>query len=434
MHPRVLIVGTVPYNTQSTSRAFDAYFHDWEKENLAQIFSNTKKPCKGHCGTLFQITDQRLVKKRFDKSVETGVIFDYGELADAWKDNDPEVGSSLFSGLYRIGKSGTPLVRLIRKAVWNEKYWNTPKLNEWLEKFDPQCVFLSFSDDFFILEIALYVAEKFDIPIVSSTGDDYYFNDRFSLSPFYHIYRSKYKKLNRKVFARPGSAIYIGDKIRDKYNAEFGLGGETIYLASGVQRQPFRPIDTVSPKILYCGNIRLGRDRSLIDVARALKEINKDYKLTVYSNEDDPGIISRMTRESAIDYRGSAPYATVKREMENCDIAVIVEGFAEKDVRTVRYSVSTKVADSVASGRFILTYGGAECGAVEQMRRLGCGLVCVSRDELVSGLKRLFGDTVYQKKCYDASAEAYEKFYQPKDNVRRFERTVEKAINEYKHT
>ena len=33
MHPRVLIVGTVPYNTKSTSRAFDAYFHYWEKEN-----------------------------------------------------------------------------------------------------------------------------------------------------------------------------------------------------------------------------------------------------------------------------------------------------------------------------------------------------------------------------------------------------------------
>ena len=54
MHPRVLIVGTVPYNTKSTSRAFDAYFHYWEKENIAQIFSNTKKPCKGHCETLFR--------------------------------------------------------------------------------------------------------------------------------------------------------------------------------------------------------------------------------------------------------------------------------------------------------------------------------------------------------------------------------------------
>ena len=67
MHPRVLIVGTVPYNTKSTSRAFDAYFHYWEKENIAQIFSNTKKPCKGHCETLFQITDHRVLQRWMGK-------------------------------------------------------------------------------------------------------------------------------------------------------------------------------------------------------------------------------------------------------------------------------------------------------------------------------------------------------------------------------
>lgn len=47
MHPRVLIVGTVPYNTKSTSRAFDAYFHYWEKENIAQIFSQYKEAVQG---------------------------------------------------------------------------------------------------------------------------------------------------------------------------------------------------------------------------------------------------------------------------------------------------------------------------------------------------------------------------------------------------
>ena len=80
MHSRVLIVGTVPYNTKSTSRAFDAYFHYWEKNNIAQIFSNTKKPCKGHCETLFQITDQRILKRWLGKRIDTGLIFQYEEL------------------------------------------------------------------------------------------------------------------------------------------------------------------------------------------------------------------------------------------------------------------------------------------------------------------------------------------------------------------
>lgn len=77
MHPKIMIVGTVPYNKRSTSRAFEAYFHNWEKENCAQIFSNTRTPCKGHCGTLFQITDQRMLKRRFDKKEKTGKIFKF---------------------------------------------------------------------------------------------------------------------------------------------------------------------------------------------------------------------------------------------------------------------------------------------------------------------------------------------------------------------
>ena len=92
-HRRVLIVGTVPYNEMSTSRAFDSYFHFWEKENLAQIFSNAKAPAKGHCGTLYQITDARMLKRRFDKKTKTGVIFNYEALNDGWKDSSLEVGS-----------------------------------------------------------------------------------------------------------------------------------------------------------------------------------------------------------------------------------------------------------------------------------------------------------------------------------------------------
>ena len=218
MHPRVLIVGTVPYNKRSTSRAFEDYFCNWEKENLAQIFSNTKKPCKGHCGTLFQITDQRMLKRWMSKSVETGVVFDYDELGSEWVNNDLEVGSSTIGHMYRIGSKRTAFTHCLRGLLWRKKYWCTEKLNQWLDDFQPECVFLSFSDDFFIPQIALYVARRYDIPIVSSIGDDYFFNAQQTLSPFYHLYKSNYRKLIKNVLNWPGSAIYISDKIRDKYN------------------------------------------------------------------------------------------------------------------------------------------------------------------------------------------------------------------------
>ena len=138
---------------------------------------------------------------------------------------------------------------LLRRWLWSKKYWCTEELNQWLDDFKPECVFLSLSNDFFIQDIAIYVAERFDIPVIISIGDDYYFNYMKSLSPMYHWYKLSYRNALRKVFARSQRAIYISDKIRDKYNAEFHLYGKTVYLTSEVQRKPFRPIAKDHPVI-----------------------------------------------------------------------------------------------------------------------------------------------------------------------------------------
>ena len=225
------------------------------------MFSDPAEPIKGHCGRLYQITDRRMLGRWFDKKVETGQGFVYEELPEESpvnvKDTDGEV-SGFVGYLKSFGQKHTPLSHLMRKVLWRKKYWNTPEFNKWLEEFNPECIFLSFSNDFFILEIALYIAWKFDIPICSSTGDDYYFDGKFSLNPLYYIYHEWYKSLNRKVFRHKGSAIYIGDKIRDKYNGAFGLNGETVYLVSDIERRPFKPIDPNNFTVRYFGNIGYG--------------------------------------------------------------------------------------------------------------------------------------------------------------------------------
>ena len=402
-HHRVLIVGTIPYNKNTSSRAFDAYFHNWEKENIRQIFSNTKTPVKGHCGSLYQITDQRLLKKRRGKIEEVGVVLSDEELPLDWKDNDLEVGSSFISFLYKFGSKDTPLKYLLRKWIWKEKYWNTNQLQQWLDEFRPECVFLAFSDDFFIPEIALFVAEKYNIPIMSCIGDDYYFNDHFSLSPFYYMYRSKYKKMIRRVFAHKGSAIYIGDKIRDKYNSYFGLNGETVYLTSEIKRHPFRPINVEHPLITYCGNIRLGRNKSLAEVGEALIKIDPSYSLEVYSAEKREEYIKVLRGKPGINYKGALPYSDVMKVMHDSDIVVIVEGFSTKDIRTTKYSLSTKAADAMATGGQILVYGSMECGVIEYMDSTKCAVVCNDRDKLSDCIQQLISSVDLQRMLYEQS-------------------------------
>ena len=400
MSRRILIVGTVPYNEKSTSRAFASYFCGMPRENLAQIFSNTKKPVKGHCNTLYQITDQRMLKRRFDPKIKTGVIYNYEDLGDAWESTDLEVGSNTIAKMYNFGKKKNSLVYLIRKFVWKKKYWCTKELNDWMDRFNPECVFLSFSDDFFIPQIALYVAEKYDIPIISSIGDDYYFNYKKTISPLYHWYKLQYRALIRKIFRHPGSAIYIGNKIRDKYNSEFGLNGETVYLTSSIQRREFKPIDKMSPVISYFGNIRLGRNESLNQIGLVLGKIDSKYRLHVYSNETDPNFYRMLLDNPNVEFHGSVPYAEVQKRTIASDIIIVVEGFKKKDVDITRYSLSTKVADSLASGVSVLAYGSSECGAIEYCAETGCIVTCTNGDDLFEMINRLINDTALQHRNY----------------------------------
>jgi glycosyltransferase involved in cell wall biosynthesis len=419
MHRRILIVGTVPYNKNMTSRAFDAYFHNWEKENIRQIFSNAKTPVKGHCGSLYQITDQYLLKKRLGKINEIGKIFNYNELPDDWQNNDLEVSNAFVDKLYKIGSRDTSIKHLARKWLWKKKYWNTEKLNNWLDEFKPECVFLAFSDDFFIPEIAIYVAEKYNIPIMSCIGDDYYFNDRFSLSPFYRIYRKKYKAFIRNVFKHKGSAFYISDKIRDKYNSEFGLNGETIYLTSDIERREFKEIDKENPVITYCGNIRLGRNRSLANIGKALFEINPDYKLQIYSSEMDEKYIKVLKGKPGIDYKGAVPYKEVMQIIHNSDIVVVAEGFEKKNIIITKYSLSTKAADAIASGAQILAYGDPDCGVIGYLSSVGCAVMCTDKNTelLKEKISNLINDSDLQKRLYDTSEKILNEHHSKERNL-----------------
>lgn len=430
MKPRVLIVGTVPYNKKSTSRAFESYFSGWDRECLAQIFSHTKKPVKGHCSTFYQITDRQMIKKIYSKKAEVGIIYYYQELEDEWADNSLEIDEKVYLQMYKIGRMHTPLTHLIRKLVWRKKNWCSKKLNEWLDSFKPECVFLSFSDDFFISEIALYVAERFNIPIVSSIGDDYYFNNSFSVSPFYYLYKSMYRRLIRRVFQHKGSAIYISDKIRDKYNQSFHLKGETVYLTSEVIRKPFKIINKTNPVICYFGNIGAGRNHSLADIGTALGKIDSKYILNVYSNETDKKYTRIFQNNLNIRFHGSIPYTEVKRKSSECDVIVLVEGFAKSDVNKVRYSLSTKAADSLASGSNILVYGSEECGLIEYMESTNSATVCVEPEQLEQTIRKLFEDVKYQKRNYDTAIKIYSQNHLLDKSTTIFENIVRRVIEE----
>ena len=232
------------------------------------------------------------------------------------------------------------------------------------------------------------------------------FADEFSLGNTvdeYYRPRKKFKTLTEEVFRHPGSAVYACDKIRDKYNEHFKLNGETIYFNSSLKRKAYSPINLKSPNIAYFGNVRLGRNRSLCELADALKRINSNYILQVYTNEVDEDYISMLKKHSNILFGGAIPYEQVQKKIAECDIYVVVESFLEENVNFTKYSLSTKAADGLTSGSTVFAYGPIESGVIDYLVKSHAAAVCTEENKLYDVLSELLDDQNYQEDLYNRS-------------------------------
>lgn len=402
MH-NVIIIGTVPYKRNGPSRAYESYFANWDQDKLAQIFSNQEAPMKGHCSTFFQITDTMLLRRWFHSNEIVGKIYQYRELYDegTFEPSPKSKKRAVIDKLIHSGSSHTPLVHLLRGILWRESFWCTRELTSWLDKFSPECVFVSFSDDFFILNLAIYVSKRYSIPIVPTISDDYYFIETRNRSIFYKIYKIKYKKLVDDLISRCSGALYISDKIRDKYNTFFGLQGQTVYLHSDIQRKEFQPINKDHIVISYFGNVLLDRYISIVEIAQALKEINPDYIINVYSGQIDKKVLCEFKKNSNIFFCGSVSYSDVITKTKDSDIILVVEAFTEYNINSTRYSLSTKAADSLKSGANILAYGSEECGLIDYLKRNDACVCCTEKTSLKAKIVSLINDISLQRFYYD---------------------------------
>lgn len=432
-HKKVLIVSAVPYSKTTSGRSLNTYFKNWEHDNVAQVFSVNKTPVKGHCGKMYQITDEMLLKRRLKKNTVVGKEYLRDNLKDDVVANNVTNNTSgkLVSKMYKSGRRKTSLKLLLRKNIWKKKYWNTPRFNEWLDDFKPEVVFVCLSNAFYVQEIALYVAEKYNIPIITIIYDDYYFDNRFSLSPFYQIYRRKYKKMLRSFLSKSEEVLYISEKMRDEYNKHFNLSGKTMHLTSSIERREFQSIKT-PPVISYFGNIRFGRNESLAEIGKALFEINPEWKLNVYTNENLKSAVKVIENAKGINLNAAIPYDEVTKRILSSDIIVIVEGFKKNDVLTTRYSLSTKTADSIRAGVNVLAYGSKECGAMIYMESMKCAKVVTDKKSLKFAIESFILDYDLQKDYYENSKKIAMQNHDLDTNALIFESIVNKISSSRK--
>lgn len=388
---KVLIISHNPISTyHNMGKTLLTLFHSFKKEELCQFYIYPTFPDVDKCESSFRITDKDVVRNLFARSFGTEIT---DKDIDATHDYYSEVISN--KNLYQTSKNKRPYRNLLRDFMWKMSHWYNKKLAAWLKKEKPTVIFIAPGMSKFIYNVAIKISKKHNIPIVAYICDDYYHlepDKQFGRKYQLYILRKKIKQL----FNKSSLIITISDSQNGLYSTEFNRPCLTIMTGSSVSvNNQIKERDTVEA-ITYMGNISCNRFKSLCDIGIILNEINKEqgtkYSLKVYTSEQNQDILNELKLNGTIEVNPFVTGEKYKEVFYSAEMLLHVEAFDDESINRVKYSVSTKIADSLGSGICLFAYGPSSVASMQHLIDNDCAICATSRDELKAKLLLAFNN------------------------------------------
>ena len=372
-----------------------SYFKDFGQENLAQFYIHSEIPTSDICNNYYRVTDKEMIKSVF--GFKTGKILSENDIQKSRKTSRTDSGTE--AKLYQKARKRTPLIYILRNLWWKLGHWNNKQFRTWTDKINPDCIFFVSGDYAFMYDIALKIAKSRNIPLYVSCMDDYYFNNKNNgkfLGGFQHKH---FMKSVNKAMSYSSAIFCICDSMTEDYEKLFNKKCVTIHTAASFEG---KLEGEKKRKISYIGNLGYNRHLQLIDIGRVLKKLGSDIDhIDVYSSEKREEILKLMTAENGIAFHGSIPADEVKKVMAESLAVIHTESFDENIKNSVRYSVSTKIADSLMSGTCILAYGPEEIASIKYLSENKAAICVTSKIDLENELLKLINEPQIRNKVIE---------------------------------
>ena len=163
--------------------------------------------------------------------------------------------------------------------------------------------------------------------------------------------------------------------------------------------------DALHRCLTYMGNLGCGRGQPLLELGQTLDALNRqegtDFTLEIYTDHKYPELLERLAACPAIRMHGFVTGKAYQAALTAPMPLSMWEAFDEENRDRVRYSVSTKIIESLASGRPLLAYGPEDVASMAYLRRNGCAALASSMQELPAAIEAV----LMQEPCRRALVE-----------------------------
>lgn len=421
---RVLIISNNCFSkSQNMGKTLSSIFCDFDYSEICQLYFYSSVPDASICREFFRISDYDLINgKLFGK---IGQVFDPNTDTTNRLYETDQVQKA-----YSTFNRDKHWVSLARTFVWDIARWNSPILDKWIRSMKPDCIFFASGDTVFSYKIVWTISQKYNLPIISYVCDEFYYGYQ-AQGILGHIYHCILRKWMRKTFQASRQFAVICAPLGQLYKKKFKTEYYVLNTGNELQTEKIQGLDK-NNCISYLGNIGLNRWKSLMQIGQALDEHNqmlsKNYKLNIYSGENDPKIIASLKEIKSIQFMGRISPQECINKIKSSLAVIHTESFDVNDIERVKYSMSTKIADSLASGTCLFAYGSLELASIQYLSENNCAVVATSFKELKIKLYDLLENEKIRKECIKKALNLAKMNHDSKKNSRDFKNNIKKNV------
>ncbi|MFA7020006.1 MAG: hypothetical protein WC215_00390 [Bacilli bacterium] len=365
--------------TNSNGRTLFNFVSSFANNEVANFYIHDEMPNLTTHTNFYRVTDREALSAYKSRIPIEGLI---GK-------KDASQALTSISKKSRQKTKKNPLTSLAREIIWNSAAWKAKSFEKWIDDFSPTHLLLQAGDAPFLFRLARKIAKKRNIPLIIYNSEDYYFKEynymERKYSFLYPFFRHRLVNDMKKTIRKSSLCIYISEALMNHFIQAIPHRADYIMTSSSFseENQVTRTKSKEEVNISYLGNFNLGRELPLIEIATLLNKRN--LKLHVYGNGNEE-TVEAIKQCSAIIYHGFATYDGVKEVMRQSSLLIHVEAFSDYAIKDLRFSFSTKIADSLSSRVPFLVYIPKELACNEYLKMAISDFVVNNPQDLESTL------------------------------------------------
>lgn len=403
----LLLVGEVWRGNNSGGNVISNFFNGMKDVELAQIYYEDELPDTELCEHFFQIPQKQVIHNFL---LHKKVGYEIKQNRQSLINNELSDNHSLLNKIKSsIVRMRPQFLIFIKNIIWRFSNWKSKELKDFILKFNPDVIYAPCYASPFRLAMIRYVKEMTNKKVVTLSGDDNYSLRQYSLSPFFWINRMWQRYSLRKTY--PYFDRFFSMSEDESVELRPLVKNDITILRKGVHvPNKFSPRIIHTPiKMIYAGGLYLKRYACLLEIAKSLREINKNQvkaELHIYSGTKLSSKVSKQLNDGISTFNhGLISSDELSKVYQDYDVAIHCESFDLQNRLTTRLSFSTKIIDCFQSGCAILAIAWKEQTGLKYLKNEDAAICVTSLKEIRPIINKIISNpeliSQYAYKAYE---------------------------------